>query len=305
MQQYRGDILIRDLRKKKGLTQKVLCEGICSRDELSRIERGERRPRWYVFQRLMQRLGENPDRYYVDYVTVENKRISDAKEKVKQLLRERTEENDREAETLISELEQDETFMIEDNTQFLLECKASLAFHRQDYQATYEHATTAIKVSKPDFDEDKIDMYILTYDEIQLINQIASAHAHISSLEKSAEIFIKLKVVLDKHYLDDSKFPRIYMTLLANISKALGLLARYEECMEICDVGISFCKVHGDASFYPDFLLNKACCLLSLGNRQQDALRLLEKFYALLDAYDFTAEIQATKAYLKETYSIC
>jgi transcriptional regulator with XRE-family HTH domain len=63
MPRFSADTLIKSLRKAKGLTQHELCEGICSQDELSRIERNKHRPTWYVFERIMQKLGEDPNRY--------------------------------------------------------------------------------------------------------------------------------------------------------------------------------------------------------------------------------------------------
>jgi transcriptional regulator with XRE-family HTH domain len=102
---HRGDIVIKELRKIKGLTQDELCEGICSISELSRIERGLRRPAWFTFEKLLQRLGEDPHKYYSDIVTIEEKRVIDLKEKIHKCLIQKTDEAFAEARVLLAELE--------------------------------------------------------------------------------------------------------------------------------------------------------------------------------------------------------
>lgn len=57
MAQYPLGIIVRQRREALGLSQQQLCQGICDRSTLSRIERGDQVPSYYTLHALLQRLG--------------------------------------------------------------------------------------------------------------------------------------------------------------------------------------------------------------------------------------------------------
>ena len=57
MAQYPLGIIIRQRRDILGLSQQQLCQGICDRSTLSRIERGDQVPAYSTLRALLQRLG--------------------------------------------------------------------------------------------------------------------------------------------------------------------------------------------------------------------------------------------------------
>lgn len=297
---FQVDILIKQLRTNNGLTQEQLCEGICTKDALSRIERGLRRPDWFTFEKLMQRLGEDPNKYYTDIATKKDMQIIDTKINLKNLLRDK---KDDEARTLIAELENTEDFKEGKNLQFLLKVKSALAFRQKDYESMYNYAVEAIKITKPDFEEEKIDTYILFYDEIILINQISTALFFISSVEKATDTLLKLKASMDKCYADDDEKVKTYITILYNITKNLGLLKRYEESLEICDIGIVLCQKYQNAFLHPMLLFNKAYCLLYSG-KKEEGINILQKVYALFLGYDRLAELAEIESYVEKEFGI-
>ena len=297
---FQVDILIKQLRKNNNLSQEQLCEGICTKDTLSRIERGLRRPDWYIFERLMQRLGEDPQKYFTDIATKKDKQILEVKDQLKYVLRSK---NNDEAATLISELENKEDFKEGLNLQFLLKAKSSLAFNKKDYRGMYDYAVDAIRITKPYFNEEEIDSYILFYDEIIIINQIATAHSFISSLAKSTDILLKLKVSMDNGYIDDDEKIKTYITILYNITKNLGLLKRYDESLEICDIGINLCIKYQNSFLHPMILFNKAYCLLHL-EKKEEGINILEKVYALFIGNDRLTELAEIKNYVEKEFGI-
>ena len=307
--------LIKNLREAKGWTQAYLCYGdtlnpaqegaICSVDELSRIENGKRRPHWNTFERLLQRLGEDPSKYYRGYaLTPKDKELVEKKNKLKFLTRKNDAESIATAEALISELEQDVDFNKDElNVQFLLCNKAILAHFRKDYQVMYDTAYEGIKITKPSFDESKIDTYALFYVEIALVNQIAISHAFISSLSKSSEIFSQIKTCLDNGYVDEDENSKIYMQVLFNLSNMLGQLGRYDECLPICETGLDYCDKYDNSLFQPRFLCNKGCCLLGL-NKKKEGIAILKDAYAFLRLSKRFNELSAITAYVESTFEI-
>jgi len=251
----------------------------------------------------MQRLGEDPLKYYTDIVTANDRRVMELKDKLTYLLREKSEESDIAAEMLINELQLDKAFTEKINFQFLLMNKAILAFHRKDYSGMYNYAVEALNITKQNFDEDKIDTYVLLSNEIKLINQIAVAHSFLSSLEKSVNILLKLKASIDKSYFDEAEKIRTYITLLYNISKNLGLLKRYEECIHICDIGLELCQKHRNFFYYPMFQYNKAYYILHM-RKKEEGIALLEKAYTLFAAYNRYAELSSIESHVDKEFGI-
>jgi tetratricopeptide (TPR) repeat protein len=298
-----GDSLIRRLRKEKDLTIAALCDGICSEEHLTRVERGSRAPSRWVFKQLMERLGENPDKYYTDVVTVEDRRIVGLKDQLKALLQEYTEKANGRAETLIETLEDDEAFDTKENRQFLWMSKATLAFNRGRYEQLHECATKALLETKAHFDVDKIDTYFLSCDEIWLVNQIGIASFFTHSIEESTNIFRKLRTIIEKGCIEGDEMIHTYAALLYNLSKNLGILNNYGECLEVCDKGIEWCIKCRESYRYPLLIFHKACCLLSLGDKGA-GISLLEKAYAFLKWLSRDEELQQAREYIKQQFEI-
>ncbi|MDR2167711.1 MAG: helix-turn-helix transcriptional regulator [Clostridiales bacterium] len=101
MRKIRSDLLIKRLRQERGLTQERLSRGICSLSTLSKIERGEHVPTFWVFKQLMQRLGENPGKYWFGVATLEDRQIVRQRDEIERLLWENTAESNDEAEKLM------------------------------------------------------------------------------------------------------------------------------------------------------------------------------------------------------------
>ncbi len=300
---YRSDILIKELRIQKGLTQKQLCEGICTQEELSRIERGKRRPTYTVLSQLLQRMGEDPDKYYTDIITTEDKEIIDIKSRLTNLSREKTEQADKDIEEILNNLENNKKFKNGVNRQFLLNIRSILAFHCKEYEEMLRYAVEALKMTKPSFDENMIDSYILSIDEIKLVNTIAAAYGVKSNLEKSTKILLKLKVSMDKNYLEEDQKYKIYLHLLQNLTKNLGLLKRYNENISFCDHGINLSKLHRDSFFTPYFIFNKAYSLLYLG-KKEEGIALVNEAYAFFSATGSSSELNKISSFMLNEFGI-
>ena len=310
--------VIKAFREEKGWTQKQLCNGysdtefdiefkgaICTQYQLSRIESGIQCPHWDTFVKLLQRLGKDPYKYYAEYsLTKQDKKYAIIKDELKYLLREKTDDANSKAETLIRELEEESFFRKALNKQFVLKTKALLAFNRKDYKTTLDYATRGIKISKPNFHEEKIDSYALYYDEIMLINLIAIAQSFLSpSLTISTNIWIKLKSCLDMGYVDEDEKSRTYVRIIYNLAKNLGILKQYDECIALCDEGITHFKKHLDVYHYPLFLINKGCSLLCV-NKKEEGMTQLKQAHAFLQASDRLDELSKMEVQLQQNFGI-
>lgn len=71
---YLGEV-VRQQRKKLGVPQDMVCEGLCTPMTLSRFESGRQTPSWDCVVAILQRLGLPDDRYYAQLTRMETKLV--------------------------------------------------------------------------------------------------------------------------------------------------------------------------------------------------------------------------------------
>ena len=303
MSNVRGDVLIKKLRQEKGLTQVQLSEGICSKDTLSRIERGERVPSRWVFEQLMERLGEDPKKYFTDVVTTEDKRVADLRDELKGFLRDKSVEGIQKSKELLDRLEKDEAFKTKEGQQYLFRSKANLALNQKNYEDMHSNAMAALTLTKPTFNDELIDTYILTFDEIWSINQLAIARFFLVSIEDSTKILLALKAAVDRNYIDGNDMANVYASILYNLSKNLGQMEMWGECLPICEAGVKWCYQSRNSYHYPLFLYNKAHCLFNLDKREE-AISALKRVFAIFMGFERLMELASVKNSMKEKFGV-
>ncbi len=89
MEFYNLSIIIKELRKKKYISQSELCQGICSQSQISKIEKGIIYPSSILLYQLSERLGVDQELYicltqnkklkYVENVKYVSKRLHKTK----------------------------------------------------------------------------------------------------------------------------------------------------------------------------------------------------------------------------------
>ena len=292
--------LIKAIREKNKLTPEELCEGICSKSQLLKIESGIYRPPLAVLESIMQRLGEDPHQYYIGYATIENKRVADLKKEMNSFLRER---KSHEAQELLNILEEDEGFKAKINIQFLLYTKAVLAFYEKDYDNAHQHALKGIKLTKKKFQENEVDNYVLTIDEIRLVLQFSLIYLETGAYDKCAELLFKLKKSVDNNYFDNLERTEIQINILYNLTKCLGLLGRTDEWLCLCIQGIEFCVEICNAYYLPMFMTNKAYYFFHLG-KTDEGKKLINDAFVYFACHKRTKEIEILKEGIKKRYGI-
>ena len=302
MELFQSGVLIKSLRMKRCWTQEVLCKGICDRRTLIHIEKGKHTPELYTFTQLMERLGEDPAKYYSGIVTVEDEKLMNLNSQLTNLLRKKEDEFDREAESLIAKHEEAKA-KSKKYSQVLLSHKATLAFNREDYLNAYEFAFDGIKITNPDFEETKADTYIYTSKEVELVNTIAASQYFNKSCKDSTDIYLKLKSAIDKYYRADKSKQKNYLQMLYNITKNMCNQKDYIECVPLCNQGIELSREGRMYHYLPLFLFNKAYSLLYL-NQKEEGIYLMSKSYALFLGFEDFSKILQMQTFLKEEFRI-
>lgn len=264
--------IIRNRRAELGLSQEDLADGICSVPTLSRIENGERMPTKNHFEMLMQRLGYSA--MSLDFFTdKQDFLIHELKFKIRQayvakdLLLTNCLLN--EYEKLIrSESNIDQQFYILYHTLLNLE-----QYSKEEELALFE---SALRLTCSTYGSGRIP-HVLSYEEIILLNNIAICFVALKTHHQAVAILRTLKTYYDTHVINSEEALRTQPMVLYNLSKALGMVGYYDECLEICDECIHLAKKTSRCTYLGEVLYNRAWALV---RRNQNSDRIAAAHFA-------------------------
>ena len=231
--------MIKRKRKELGLTQEQLCEGICEPSTISRIESGRQVPAKNKLDALLQRLGLPGERYYA-LMSKDEMELSNLKEKIISC---NVYHNSIEG---LQNLEKLEKLATEDDhllRQFILRTRVILGYMKEGkvYSYTFEEKGNmlleAIHLTISDFDEEEIYKNLYTVEEIKVINLIALNYSDKGQNRKAIDIYYQLLKYMKGHIMSLSEANRLIALICYNCSRSLYFEKRYEECIEIANVG--------------------------------------------------------------------
>ena len=119
----------------------------------------------------------------------------------------------------------------------------------------------AIRLTCPNYNNEDSVPRILSYEEIIILNNIAGCYQSMHDFQKAIHILSLIKKHYENGMINPEEILRTQPLILYNLSKCLGLAARYEECIETCNLGIRIARETGRCSFLERMLYNKAWSL--------------------------------------------
>lgn len=260
---FRYGNIIRNRREDLGLTQEDLADGICSVPTLSRIENGERMPTKNHFEMLMQRIGYSGTNLDC-YVSENDFIIHELQFQVRQAY---IDGNLERAKELLDRYEQLNTDLTQISKQFLLLYRTLL--HQKEYSVEEQkiHYENALSLTCPKFasSSHKKIPHVLSYEEIILIHNISNCNFILGDQHNAIEVMFQLKAYHQNHIVNPEESLRTQPLILYNLSKMLGMVGRYDECIAVCNDAIRLAKSTGRCSFLAKILYNKAWALLRRG----------------------------------------
>lgn len=295
---YEIGSFIRELRIERGYSQEELCYGICSTGNLSKIENGVRMPNRKTIEALLQRLG--CEDVFLQFSSREEMHQERLCEKIVGRLA------DKDFDGLEEALNEFEASISEGdilNSQYCRFTKAMIDQEKgSSREEVIEELEEALKMTKPGYTKEGFDLKgLLTYNEIVILINIANAYAKKDN-EKAIEILVGLKQYMDTHILDGQERIKKYQIIIFNLSDILVDEKRYDEAIELCDLGIENSKENNRLRLFPYFLANKGFALLGKGEEQK-AQEQLRKAYHMWDAMDNEKECQRLIQYLNEKWN--
>lgn len=237
-----GEVIRRN-RESIGMTQKELCDGICSVETLSRIENGRNTPSRANFERLMERMGKTGKKYlpFVRSKDIENHLL---REEVERLI---SVHDYRSAERKLQELE--EHLEMEDavNRQYVLRIKAVVEgrLGKISVSERREKLKDALKCTVPSFSKRILENGILTEQEVRIICNIAMTYMEEKQYEQSIELLQKLRLCMENASISDNV--GILRLVFSNLGQALGIKGDTQRAMQAQMMAFELAKKENNA----------------------------------------------------------
>ena len=299
-----GEVIKRK-RKELRLTQEELCEGICEPSTISRIESGKQVPAKNKLDALLQRLDLPGDRYYA-LLSKNELEISNLQS---QIISCNVSNNKQEEQQCLKKLEE---IVSEDDhlvRQFILRSKIAFGYldgenlRPYTYEEKEKVLFEALYLTVPKFDIDEINNNFYTVEEIKIINQIALNYSDAGQNKTAIDIYHQLLKYIKKHLMNLKESNGLLILIAYNYSRRLYFEKRYEESIDIANLGLEASRQERCFSCLGGLLSVLGHALYVEGKLEESKKHLLQSFYIYTIMRD-NINIKLAKENLKEFFNI-
>ena len=297
---YLGEVICQR-RKELDVTQKMVCEGLCTPMTLSRFESGQQTPSWDCVAAILQRLGLPDDRYCIQLTRREARLVHLRREVLACCSQfEQTSENERQQARVdalkkLRDLERCIGKSDQINQQFILSIRATLETYSPQKQL--EVLMKAIRLTAPQLDLDELDRCLYSTNEVAILNKIALRHSLCGQFRKAIDIYGQLLKLILKRTPKHSRLPLIDY----HYALCLATENRWEEALEISALGRQSCIEQGNYAVLPGLLHIEAGCCYFMGktDRSMELYRSTYHIYgAVMDTHNQDILRDEAKAHL-------
>jgi len=267
---FNANLILRELRKTRGLTQEQLAEGICSRSTITMIEQGKRRPDWWTFKQLAAKLGIEPEQYFNDIANEDEVYVYNKYAEISKL----NFTQDFDAMKLeLSKLETDERFNKEKGSsgyRLLLNLKIiyNIDSPNKDLDVAIECCMERLRLFRPTFELAEIESYVLTSEELNMIDCLLEAYALLGRYDEVIEYRKKILANFERNYVAMTlRVLGAYAWSISFFAHTLLRAGRYVEAVEAADkgMGVAFGEFTLNRQFQ-ECMRYKAKALMKLGD---------------------------------------
>lgn len=240
---YRIGDMIRMKREALGITREQLCEmseEICGVQTLYRIESGKVKVKQEVYRKLMECMGELPERSYSS-IMVSDYRALNLKTEIQAQLAHREYEQ---AEKKLKELEQFMNKNYVRNKQYLLEVKSKLACYKQQIsiEEHLENLWKALHYTIPNLDKIEVDRWPYNCEEFDIIIAIANLYDEMNQRENAEKLLQQLRKSTERKYVEEDYYVSRHMRCFDSLSQLMCMEQQHVTSMEYCWEGVEESK---------------------------------------------------------------
>jgi len=276
MKELRIGEVIQNRRKELGLTQAEVCENICEPMTLSRIENGRQAPSYNRVKAILHRL-DLPDDRYTALLEEDELKLEDLKReaiaRVNLVENASAQDKPRLREDALAAIQALEEFAGEDRLiqQSVISLRVALGKPEGPYslEEKLELLLGAIRMTRPKFDLDEINSLRYSGGEMALIIRIANAYSLAGEKRKVLDIYAQMVKYARKHGWDQPRYAGNLVVILNNYARELNIDKRYEEALEIAQMGWSIAIKYHDYWCLGSLLSSQANSYAHLGETEK------------------------------------
>lgn len=219
--------LIYSLRTEQKLSQTMLCQGLCSKSKLSKIENGTLQPDIILSQTLLQRLGIS-DLAFTFYGNKKEAKLQDLQLR---LIKVHTDQK----ALRLDYIKQMEDLCTSKDTLYLQFVLYEKAAYESDISNIIETLHKALAVTLPDFDFNRILNYRLSWLELTILNKLCSSYTQLTS-SKGILYFYRIMDYFDNIPVDILEKRRALPVTLGILVRCLYSQKRFSEILDLSDL---------------------------------------------------------------------
>lgn len=268
---------IKQERLKQGITQEQLCDGICEPITVSRLENGKQTPSYSRICAFLQRLGLPDNQYFAllnknemevkvlqDEILADAVRFKRAAPEDQPSIRA---EGLKKLEALERIVEKDDQII----QQYILSNKVTFGNPNGPYspENRLDILLKALHMTVPNCDLDELNLGRYTLDEITLLNMIAATYAEMGQQIRATDIYRQLLKYVEKYNKRMSRYAGKVSLIAHNYALELFLMKRYDDAIEIAELGQKACVEYPHYQFLPGLLDIMGGCYFYKGNLKQ------------------------------------
>lgn len=293
--------LLQKSRMVRGISQEELCDEICNRETISRIENRKNKISDSKFYSLAEKLQKRKNRYTM-FINTDQYELSKKERQIGKLLWYNQCE---EAEKIFCEIERNGLPDTRENKQYLLFERTCLDWRKG--KITRKEGIVKLKeslsytLSKEEIEN--IEDIFLTRQEINILNNLAVGYYKIGRREEAVSILYKVLANYNNTKVMDFYHAKGIFPILANLATYLEEMGNYEGAIEMCDRAIRLGFSIEKNDIFQRFLTTKACVLEDKG-KKESAIEYFTQSYHIscLMKDQHTASI--IKSHLQNRYQI-
>ena len=284
--------LVNRIREERGITQKQLCDGLCSVQTLSNIESGERMPDVFLVEYLLQRLGISPDK--LETVLFDN-------EYCEIELRDSIEEKLERGQLEEAEKELEAGYKTDKDGirgQYYYQIKAILADAHHNHEKSLEYIKTALACThfKPD---------LLSTREIELLCMMAEEYRLVNNRTEAKKIVTFLSNYLENPSIQEIELVKTYPKMAYLFAVLTNSKKEKMESISKCEKAFQLLITRDSTVFLVEImeLLTEGYQEMGLTNKVIRLQKQLESLEALYEDYgEWPYVTQESMKWFKESY---
>ena len=245
--------IIRNRREELGYSQEDLADGICSVPTLSRIENGERMPTKNHYEMLMQRLGYSA-LSLVFFTDKTDFLVHELKFKIRHAY---IEKDFGRCRKLLEELVAAPNEKTSVDEQFICLYDTLLNQKSMPVSEKLQRLENALRLTCRKYCDGFVPS-VLSYEEIILLNNIGICYDALGQRERTIELLYTIVHYYEQQVVSSEEALRTQPLILYNLSAVLGRVGRYDECIQICNQGISLMRRTYRCHDYGRMMYNRA-----------------------------------------------